>query len=186
MQEIYFDMVGNPYFKPDNYPISDRSSVYSLIYIKSIDACLVISPMPHINPIFFKMAGGGLENNENYIEAINRELIEETDYGLSDEFHLIKKIEYSFNFKPMSLDLKYIKQKNTFLLYEIETIECSPYQTLRWHSQKENILCSIIPLSFFKENFDSMHFMHKAAFKDFIEFIDKTKIMYLENSEYFS
>jgi len=183
MNKIYFDGLANPYIIPDNKTESKRSGVYALVYIKNIDSFMLTAPMPHIDENQYKMAGGGVENTENNLETIKRELIEEVGYPIDKNFKLIDEISYEFNFRPAKTTDEYWLQNNTYYLYEVDSLENSGYPSTRWISEQENILVKIVSKKELLENPENMHFVQRMALKRFVDEIYNEKILYMNTDD---
>jgi 8-oxo-dGTP pyrophosphatase MutT (NUDIX family) len=183
MRKIYFDGLGNPYIIPIEKKMSKRNGVYAIVYIKDIDSFMLTVPMPHINEDHFKMAGGGIERSENKGQALQRELIEETGFGLNDSFEMIEKISYEFNFKPAKITDEYWLQRNTYYLYAVDTLEESKYPSKKWISEEEKITCVLLEKEYLKTKPSRIHFAQRMAFKYFVEKLDNEKIMHLDGDE---
>jgi 8-oxo-dGTP pyrophosphatase MutT (NUDIX family) len=184
---VFFDGLANVYMKPDNINIIERHGAYALIYIEDIDSFMFTIPASHINQDFYKMAGGGIEGLETPLEAVKRELIEETGYSINDNFNLICSTQYLFNFKPLKIQEEYWVQHNTYFLYTVKSIKDTDYPNdSYWVSKLENIPIKLLKKDYIKKFPHKLHFSQQMAFKHFINHLDKELILHEQPDARFS
>jgi 8-oxo-dGTP pyrophosphatase MutT (NUDIX family) len=184
---VYFDGLANVYMKPENINIKERHGAYALIYIKDIDSFMFTIPASHINDDFYKMAGGGIEGSETPLEAVKRELVEETDYSINEHFKLACSTQYIFNFKPLKIKEEYWLQHNTYFLYIVESFKDSGYpDDSFWVSKLENIPIKLLKKDYIKKFPNKLHFSQQMAFKHFINHLDKELILHEKPDARFS
>lgn len=95
---------------PENLPIGDDSffekqeSVRGIVFDKNRSK---IATQYSTNHNYHKLPGGGIENGENFVEALNRECLEELGYAIKIEKELGITIEYRNNEKQNIKRLSY-------------------------------------------------------------------------------
>lgn len=134
---IFKDAFGKEYIKPESIECIDRFSIYSLIFIKDINKFVFIIPDYASGTSFYKLAGGGVEENEDLIIALNRELIEEINYPINENFKLLFQMNYDFLFKPIGKPNTYWNNKQTFFYYVVDSLVQTPYPSTNWLSTLE-------------------------------------------------
>jgi len=111
---MYRDRKGNYHKKPKNITPKKRKSSYG-IYIRNNEILLVKPVWTN----YLEIPRGGVENDENLIQALKREFLEETGF-------LIKKLDENpihkttTKFYADDLDIFYSSELNFFIIKELE------------------------------------------------------------------
>lgn len=214
MNNIFYNGFGQEYIKPSDREVINRKSVYALIYIKDINKFVFIIPEYSTGVEFYKLAGGGVENEDlinnkllpncnvdniltpyncvfcgsgswlhnsdqspppdycwpsdhgsyenyydlfnEYLEALNRELVEETNYPLKEHFVLKYINEYNFNFKPLNKDV-FWNNEQRFCYFEVDTLKNSGYPSENWISELEGTDIVYLDPDYVFNNLDKIH-----------------------------
>lgn len=194
---VFLDGYGYEYIKPEDQKAINRKSVYALIYIKDINKFVLIIPeyAKEYHEEFYKLAGGGVEdfdlgnvslsshnycsisekiNTENYdffneyLEALNRELIEETNYPLNNKFQLKYISEYNFNFKPIGKEVFWINQQR-FCYFEVDKLKDTCYPLENWISELEGTDIVYLDPDYVFNNLNKIHVTVVEFIKDIKE-----------------
>ncbi len=169
MSEIFFNGFGKQYLKPEHKSIRERYSAYSLVHIKDINKYLFIAPNVKIKEDFYKIIGGGIKKEENIQEALKREMLEECGYPLKDSFKEIKRISYKFNFKPMRSTDEYWYNYQTYILFEVDTLDESGFpDDTYWFSEEEQLPVHLLDKDYILDNKDNFHFTIQLAIENLI------------------
>lgn len=151
------DAYGTIFDKPESIACVDRFSIYSLIFIKDINKFVFIIPDYAVGTNFYKCAGGGIEEGEDLLYALNRELIEEINYPLNQNFKLEYNMSYDFLFKPIGKPNAYWNNKQTFFYYTVDKLDQTNYPKDNWISTLEATDVVYLDPSFVFNNLNCFH-----------------------------